>query len=394
MSTGGPDYDGRKCAEARQLIYSRHGELPGVGRREERRSWNARWPASTCQQAEKDFMIAEFYRRTGHPGLGLLLLRDRPPPLPGHAVLRPGHAAEGRAAGQDGKAQAVRGARADPRLPPPRRPDAPAAGSAVGACRRRPTRAARDCRMRRSAPAPARPDKVEPRDAAGQSTRRLGVHISADFRAKALLRQALTFVGRVGNVPQTAARNVALLRLRSPPGPCPWRASALLLLACAWDGHFTILGLHHAAAIMTRASIPSACPFSRTAPIGRGLEFDLTQAVVREIEAKTPYKVISDPCTRRHRVDRDDYQPEQDADQSQPAERRCARARNGLAVEMYLAGPAPVTPAKSCPDRGGQTAAPAPARRPLPVPQGPPQARDRPVISRLYPRDRRIDDTG
>jgi Lipopolysaccharide-assembly len=36
-------------------------------------------------------------------------------------------------------------------------------------------------------------------------------------------------------------------------------------------------------------------PIFKNNSFRRGLEFDLTQAVIREIEAKTPYKVVSDP---------------------------------------------------------------------------------------------------
>jgi outer membrane protein assembly factor BamD (BamD/ComL family) len=65
MSTGGPDYDGRKVAEARILVQRAlenypdmnkdgylTGQLAGIAR----------------QQAEKDFRMGEFYERTGHPG--------------------------------------------------------------------------------------------------------------------------------------------------------------------------------------------------------------------------------------------------------------------------------------------------------------------------------------
>jgi hypothetical protein len=75
-------------------------------------------------------------------------------------------------------------------------------------------------------------------------------------------------------------------------------SSALLLSSCAsWDGHFTILGyttqpnydlsFHSVAVPIFR----NRSPWNLTpAP---GLEMDLTRAVVREIELKTPYKVLS-----------------------------------------------------------------------------------------------------
>src|SRR5206468_11800111 len=37
-------------------------------------------------------------------------------------------------------------------------------------------------------------------------------------------------------------------------------------------------------------------PIFKNVTFGRGLEFDLTRAVVREIESKTPYKVVSADC--------------------------------------------------------------------------------------------------
>ncbi len=67
MSTGGADYDGRKCAEARQLVdkaLNNYAEL-----RAKKTEFLTRQLAGiTLQQAEKDYKIAEFYRRTGHPG--------------------------------------------------------------------------------------------------------------------------------------------------------------------------------------------------------------------------------------------------------------------------------------------------------------------------------------
>jgi hypothetical protein len=70
---------------------------------------------------------------------------------------------------------------------------------------------------------------------------------------------------------------------------------AVLLPSCAWDGQFTILGY------TTR---PNYDPGIRTIRVPifknntfiRGLEFDLTRAVIREIEARTPFKVVSEGC--------------------------------------------------------------------------------------------------
>jgi outer membrane protein assembly factor BamD (BamD/ComL family) len=68
-ATGGAAYDGRKCAEALQLVQVAESSVPEL----------ANDPAMTekltrakfairSQQAEKDFLMAEYYERTGHPG--------------------------------------------------------------------------------------------------------------------------------------------------------------------------------------------------------------------------------------------------------------------------------------------------------------------------------------
>ena len=71
-------------------------------------------------------------------------------------------------------------------------------------------------------------------------------------------------------------------------------ASALLLPSCQWDGNFTVLGY------TTKPQYPDHIhtiyvPIFKNLTLWRGLEFDLTRAVIREIEAKTPYKVVSSP---------------------------------------------------------------------------------------------------
>lgn len=67
---------------------------------------------------------------------------------------------------------------------------------------------------------------------------------------------------------------------------------ALLLPACEWDGHFTILGYS------TRPNYDDHIhtvyvPIFKNVTLYRGLEFELTRAVIRDIEAVTPYKVVS-----------------------------------------------------------------------------------------------------
>jgi outer membrane protein assembly factor BamD (BamD/ComL family) len=67
MSTGGPDYDGRKVAEARIMVDTALRNYPQVAQKEH--GFLERQLASiSLQQAQKDFNTAEFYRRTGHPG--------------------------------------------------------------------------------------------------------------------------------------------------------------------------------------------------------------------------------------------------------------------------------------------------------------------------------------
>jgi hypothetical protein len=72
---------------------------------------------------------------------------------------------------------------------------------------------------------------------------------------------------------------------------------ALLLPACAtWDGHFSILGYTTQPNYDLRFKSISVQVFKNHTPWtvtpAPGMEMDLTRAVVREIELKTPYKVI------------------------------------------------------------------------------------------------------
>ncbi|HEY1375654.1 MAG TPA: outer membrane protein assembly factor BamD [Gemmataceae bacterium] len=67
MSTGGPEYDGRKVAEARILVDTALRNYPELAR--DKAGFLERQLGSiTYQQAQKDYLTAEFYRRTGHPG--------------------------------------------------------------------------------------------------------------------------------------------------------------------------------------------------------------------------------------------------------------------------------------------------------------------------------------
>jgi outer membrane protein assembly factor BamD (BamD/ComL family) len=68
MCTGGSDYDGRKVAEARELVHRAQMSYPELTRSEEKREFLERQLVGiTLQQAEKDYKAAEFYRRTGKP---------------------------------------------------------------------------------------------------------------------------------------------------------------------------------------------------------------------------------------------------------------------------------------------------------------------------------------
>src|SRR6266446_6128424 len=79
-------------------------------------------------------------------------------------------------------------------------------------------------------------------------------------------------------------------------GSCALLASlALLLPSCGWDGQFTVLGY------TTRPNYDCTIhsvrvPIFKNVTFRRGLEFDLTRAVIREIEAKTPFKVVAAGC--------------------------------------------------------------------------------------------------
>jgi outer membrane protein assembly factor BamD (BamD/ComL family) len=65
MSTGGPDYDGRKVAEARILVQRALNNYPDMNKDG---YLSGQLEGIAKQQAEKDFRMAEFYERTGHPG--------------------------------------------------------------------------------------------------------------------------------------------------------------------------------------------------------------------------------------------------------------------------------------------------------------------------------------
>lgn len=68
-ATGGAMYDGRKCAEALHMIQLAEASIPEMSRDPQMAEMLAKSKfAIRYQQAEKDFITAEWYERTGHPG--------------------------------------------------------------------------------------------------------------------------------------------------------------------------------------------------------------------------------------------------------------------------------------------------------------------------------------
>jgi outer membrane protein assembly factor BamD (BamD/ComL family) len=67
LSTGGPEYDGREVAKARILIDAAFRSYPKLAQQEED-FLVKQLKAVNLQQAEKDFLMAQFWEKTGHPG--------------------------------------------------------------------------------------------------------------------------------------------------------------------------------------------------------------------------------------------------------------------------------------------------------------------------------------
>lgn len=68
-ATGGASYDGRKCAEALHLVSVAEATVPELANDPAMAEKLTRAKfAIRSQQAEKDFLTAEYYERTGHPG--------------------------------------------------------------------------------------------------------------------------------------------------------------------------------------------------------------------------------------------------------------------------------------------------------------------------------------
>ncbi len=67
MSTGGPDYDGRKVAEARIMVDTALRSYPELAQKESG-FLEKQLGSISLQQAQKDYNTAEFYRRTNRAG--------------------------------------------------------------------------------------------------------------------------------------------------------------------------------------------------------------------------------------------------------------------------------------------------------------------------------------
>jgi hypothetical protein len=72
---------------------------------------------------------------------------------------------------------------------------------------------------------------------------------------------------------------------------CSMGLCALALSSCTGDGHFTILGYTTQPNYNTDIRTVYV-PIFQNVTFARNLEFELTQAVQREIEAKTPFKIV------------------------------------------------------------------------------------------------------
>lgn len=71
-------------------------------------------------------------------------------------------------------------------------------------------------------------------------------------------------------------------------------ALAALVPGCGWDGQFSVLG-YSTQPNYDRSIRTVYVPIFGNQTFYRGWEFELTRALIREIEAKTPYKVTSNP---------------------------------------------------------------------------------------------------
>ena len=238
LSTGGSCYDCRPVEESRKLIDTAARAYPQLISRD--KDWISRQLVSVnLQQADRDFNIAEFYRRSGHPGSAYfyyeLVIRRYPNTEYAEKAAALKNAVRDKVVHEQGTTAA------DPKL-------APDPGQSCSA--------------------------VQPRR---QSQRHSGPGTAAIVAARALERIVLSLED-------------SMAKLLSRGCPCflmGWLA--LTLASCSSDGHFTLFGYS------TRPNYDPGIrtvyvPIFQNVTYARGLEFDLTRAVIREIEAKTPFK--------------------------------------------------------------------------------------------------------
>src|SRR5947209_12704301 len=84
--------------------------------------------------------------------------------------------------------------------------------------------------------------------------------------------------------------------MRSIPRPtCLCLIALTALSGCAWDGHFNIFGYTTRPNYDEQIKTVRVTIFKNQTYI-RGLEYQLTQAVIREIQWKTPFRVVHDGC--------------------------------------------------------------------------------------------------
>jgi hypothetical protein len=71
--------------------------------------------------------------------------------------------------------------------------------------------------------------------------------------------------------------------------------SVLMLSSCGWDGHFSLFGYSTLPNYDTNIHTVRL-PIFKNNTFYRGLEFELTRAVEREIQSKTPWRVVGQDC--------------------------------------------------------------------------------------------------
>lgn len=179
-------------------------------------------------------------------------------------------------------------------------------------------------------------------------------------------------------------------RPRARVGLAGLTALCFLLPACQ-DGHLCVLGYTTEPNYDTNVHTVRV-PIFKNLTLWRGLEFDLTKAVVREIETKTPYKVVSQAgCAdteltgtilslNKTLINRDPYNEVREAETTLAVEIVWKDLRTGEILSRPRA-PGQVFPATpGMPSTVGQPGGPEPAVLPPLPPPGPPGAPPPPVL--------------